>query len=219
MELVHAAIGFLHNLGDYQFWEHIFSSYGTLTFIFLCIIIFAETGLVITPFLPGDSLLFAAGMATALGHLNITLLLVLLIISAFIGNTVNYYIGRFIGPAILEKEKIPFIKKKQLISTQEYYEKNGAFAIILGRFIPFVRTFVPFVAGIGKMDQKKYLLFTAIGAVAWVTPFLLVGYLLGDNEWVKIHFHQISLTIVFITVLPFLWGIAKEMMTKKNTES
>ena len=219
MELVHTAIEFLHNLGDYQFWEHIFSNYGTLTFVFLFIIIFAETGLVVTPFLPGDSLLFAAGMATALGKLNIILLLLLLILAAFLGNTVNYYIGRLIGPAILEKEKIPFIKKKQLISTQEYYEKNGAFAIILGRFIPFVRTFVPFVAGIGKMDQKKYLLYTAIGAVLWVTPFLLVGYRLGDVDWVKIHFHQISLTIVLVTVLPFLWGIVKEMMTKKTAES
>jgi membrane-associated protein len=219
MDLIHTLLDFIHNLGDYQFWGQIFSQYGTLTFIFLFIIIFAETGLVIAPFLPGDSLLFAAGMATALGGLNVLVLLLLLIVAAFIGNTVNYYIGRYIGPAILEREKIPFIKKKHLVSTHAYYEKKGAFAIILGRFIPFVRTFVPFVAGIGKMDQKKYLLYTAIGAVLWVTPFLLVGYSLGSNEWVKIHFHQISLSIVFITVLPFLWGIAKEFFGKKNTES
>ena len=187
-----------------------------MIFIIMFIIIFAETGFVVTPFLPGDSLLFGAGIVVGLGGLNIVLLFVILVIAAVLGNIVNYSIGRWVGPSILEKEKIPFIKKKHLISTHQYYEKNGAFAIIMGRFTPFIRTFVPFVAGLGYMDRKKFYSYTLIGAIAWVTPFLLGGYFLSSIPWVQDNFKKITTAILIISVIPFLYGVAKEMFSKKE---
>lgn len=219
MELVHVAKGFLHNLGDLESLKELFKQYDSFIFIILMLIIFAETGLVITPFLPGDSLLFGAGIVVGLGGLNIGLLFMLLVFAAALGNIVNYSIGRWVGPSILEREKIPFIKKKHLQSAHAYYEKNGAFAIIMGRFTPFVRTFVPFVAGLGYMNRKKFLTYTLIGAVAWVTPFLLGGYFLSSIPWVQEHFKKITTIILIISILPFIYGIAKEMMTKKTAES
>jgi len=219
MELVHVAKGVLHNLGDLESLKELFKQYDSFIFIILMLIIFAETGLVITPFLPGDSLLFGAGIVVGLGGLNIGLLFMLLVFAAALGNIVNYSIGRWVGPSILEREKIPFIKKKHLQSAHAYYEKNGAFAIIMGRFTPFVRTFVPFVAGLGYMNRKKFLTYTLIGAVAWVTPFLLGGYFLSSIPWVQEHFKKITTIILIISILPFIYGIAKEMMTKKTAES
>lgn len=216
MELVHSFLDFLHQLGDLQSLRALFNEYGNMIFLLLFIIIFAETGFVVTPFLPGDSLLFGAGIVVGLGNLNIALLFLLLVIAAILGNIINYSVGRWIGPSILEKEKIPFIKKKHLINTHEYYERNGAFAIILGRFTPFIRTFVPFVAGLGYMDRKKFFLYTCIGAVAWVTPFLLGGYLLSSIPWVQEHFKSITTTILVLSLFPFLYGVFKELRRKKD---
>lgn len=215
MDLIHTLLGYLHQLGDLQALKALFAQYGTMIFLLMFIIIFAETGFVVTPFLPGDSLLFGAGIVVGLGGLNIVALFFLLVIAAILGNVVNYSIGRFVGPSILEKEKIPFIKKKHLISTHEYYEKNGAFAIIMGRFTPFIRTFVPFVAGIGYMDRKKFITYTLIGAIAWVTPFLLGGYFLSSIPWVQDNFKKITTTILILSVLPFLYGVIKELRSNK----
>ena len=212
-------LDFIHKLGDLESLKELFKQYDSFIFIILMLIIFAETGLVVTPFLPGDSLLFGAGIVVGLGDLNIGLLFMLLVFAAALGNVVNYSIGRWVGPSILEREKIPFIKKKHLQSAHAYYEKNGAFAIIMGRFTPFVRTFVPFVAGLGYMNRKKFLTYTLIGAVAWVTPFLLGGYFLSSIPWVQEHFKKITTVILIISILPFIYGITKEFFGKKSTES
>ncbi len=219
MDLIHMLLDFIHKLGDLESLKELFKQYDSFIFIILMLIIFAETGLVVTPFLPGDSLLFGAGIVVGLGDLNIGLLFMLLVFAAALGNVVNYSIGRWVGPSILEREKIPFIKKKHLQSAHAYYEKNGAFAIIMGRFTPFVRTFVPFVAGLGYMNRKKFLTYTLIGAVAWVTPFLLGGYFLSSIPWVQEHFKKITTVILIISILPFIYGITKEFFGKKSTES
>ena len=140
MGIIHSFLDFLHQLGDLQLLKGLFNQYGNMIFLIMFVIIFAETGFVVTPFLPGDSLLFGAGIVVGLGGLNIYILFAILVIAAVFGNIVNYSIGRWLGPSILEKEKIPFIKKQHLVNTHKYYEKNGAFAIILGRFTPFIRT-------------------------------------------------------------------------------
>ncbi len=219
MDLIHMLLDFIHKLGDLESLKELFKQYDSFIFIILMLIIFAETGLVVTPFLPGDSLLFGAGIVVGLGDLNIGLLFMLLVFAAALGNVVNYSIGKWVGPSILEREKIPFIKKKHLQSAHAYYEKNGAFAIIMGRFTPFVRTFVPFVAGLGYMNRKKFLTYTLIGAVAWVTPFLLGGYFLSSIPWVQEHFKKITTVILIISILPFIYGITKEFFGKKSTES
>ncbi|MFN0200727.1 MAG: VTT domain-containing protein [Bacteroidia bacterium] len=192
--------------------EQIIANYGTLTYLILFFIIFAETGFVVTPFLPGDSLLFAAGALAARegANLNVWLLIILLIVAAFVGNLVNYFIGNYVGPTFLEKEKIPFIKKSHIEKTQAFYDKYGALAIVTGRFAPIIRTFVPFVAGIGKMDWKKYVLYTLVGAVAWVGSITILGYLIGNLPWVKAHFSAIAIGIILISVLPSVWIAAKE---------
>jgi len=218
MGIIHSFLDFLHQLGDLELLKGLFNEYGNMIFVIMFIIIFAETGFVVTPFLPGDSLLFGAGIVVGLGGLNVYVLYAILLIAAVFGNIVNYSIGRWLGPSILEKEKIPFIKKKHLENTHKYYEKNGAFAIIIGRFTPFIRTFVPFVAGIGYMDRKKFISYTVIGAIAWVTPFLLGGYFLSSIPWVQEHFKKITTTILIISILPFLYGIAKEVFAKKETQ-
>jgi membrane-associated protein len=216
MEMIHQLMELLHNLGEYQFWSDLVSRYGILCYLIFFIIIFAETGFVVTPFLPGDSLLFAAGMVCGVGGLSLPLLILILFIAAFTGNSINYFIGRWVGPAIFEKEKIPLIKKKHLTAAHDYYEKNGSKAVILARFVPFIRTFVPFVAGIAKMERGKYLLYTLIGAVAWVVPFTVAGYLLGQNQWVQLHFKHISLTIVILTLIPLVWSFIKDMRAKNE---
>lgn len=219
MELIHIFLDFLHKLGDLESLKLLFAQYGNLIFVLLFIIIFAETGLVVIPFLPGDSLLFGAGIVVGLGGLNVVGLFFLLVLAASLGNIINYSIGRWVGPSILEKEKVPFIKKKHLLATHAYYEKNGAFAIIMGRFTPFIRTFVPFVAGIGLMDRKKFVLYSLIGAVCWVTPFLIGGYLLSSIPWVQDNFKKITTIILVVSVLPFLYGVGRELFSKNSAES
>lgn len=194
------------------------SAYGSLTYLILFFIIFAETGLVVTPFLPGDSLLFAIGAfaADSASGLNVWAVIAILTAAAFLGNIVNYRIGYYVGPAFLEKEKIPFIKKEYITRTQEFYEKYGIMAIIIGRFTPIIRTFVPFVAGIGKMDWKKYVLYTFVGAVSWIGSITLLGYFLGNIPFVKENKTAILLGIVIISVIPSLVVILKEWLGSKK---
>ena len=203
-------IDFILHIGDKL--DMLFAQYGTLLYWILFLIVFAETGFVVTPFLPGDSLLFAAGMlaANSDGVLSPYLIILVCIVAAFLGNTVNYKIGNFFGPKIFEQEKIRFIKKEYLIKTHDFYEKHGTKAIVIGRFLPFIRTFVPFVAGVGSMDWKKFSLYNLIGAVLWVTPFTLAGFFLGKVPFVEKNFEKIMLSIIFITVLPTFIGIFNE---------
>lgn len=195
----------------------IINEYGSLTLILLFIIIFCETGLVVVPFLPGDSLLFAAGAFAALGYLNPIELYLVLLVAAILGDTVNYHIGQGLGGKLLGKENSKLIKKEHIDKTQAFYDKHGGATIILARFVPIIRTFAPFVAGIGKMEYKKFLSFNAVGGFLWVTIGLWSGYLFGNLSFVKDNFSLIMIAIVLISVLPMAIGFIKEKRSKNVT--
>lgn len=182
----------------------IIQSYGTFTYILLFLIIFCETGLVITPFLPGDSLLFAAGALAASGMLNIIFLFILLSLAAIIGDSMNYLIGNLIGPRVFH-EKSRFFKKEYLTKTQNFYEKHGGKTIIIARFIPIIRTFAPFVAGIGKMKYRKFLAYNIIGGILWVLLFLSAGYFFGTLPFVKNNFSLVIIAIIIISIIPAIF--------------
>lgn len=181
--------------------------YGTLTYVILFIVIFCETGLVVTPFLPGDSLLFAAGALAAIdtsGTLNVFLLFAILAVAAVLGDTVNYMIGAKWGVKLFDYN-IPLLKKEHLDRTYEFYEKYGGKTIILARFVPIVRTFAPFVAGVGKMNYARFITFNIVGGIAWVAIFTFLGYLFGNVPFIKNNFEIVTLAIVLISVLPMVF--------------
>ncbi len=179
-------------------------SMGPWLYLLLFAVIFAETGLVVMPLLPGDSLLFAAGAIAALdgSPLNVWLLGLLLFVAAVLGDATNYAIGRRLGPRVFAAEDSWLLNKKHLIHTQKFYEKHGGKTIILARFVPIVRTFAPFVAGIGRMEYKRFASFNVFGAFVWVWPFLLAGYWMGNQPVVKDNFHIIIVAIIILSVLP-----------------
>jgi membrane-associated protein len=189
----------------------IMQQYQGATYFILCLIIFCETGLVATPFLPGDSLLFAAGMLTASnGILNIWLLIPLLITAAILGDNVNYFVGRFFGEKVFEIKFLKrFIKREYLDKTHAFYEKHGGKTIIMARFVPIVRTFAPFAAGLGKMNYSKYISFCLVGGVLWVSLLSLCGYYLGNIPVIKNNFEKVILAIIFVSVLPILFSYVK----------
>jgi len=180
----------------------IIQNYGVWTYMLLFLIIFCETGLVVTPLLPGDSLLFAAGTFAALGSLKVEWLYILLSVAAIAGDTVNYWIGHYVGPKVFSKEDVRFLNKKYLDRTHEFYEKHGGKTIILARFIPIIRTFAPFVAGIGKMTYGHFISYNVFGGLAWIAIFLFGGYFFGNIPLVKRNFTLVILAIIFISVLP-----------------
>lgn len=180
----------------------VINQFGGWSYVLLFIVIFIETGLVIMPFLPGDSLLFAAGALTAsLGVFDIKLLWLLMVGAAFLGDTANYWIGHFIGPKAFQS-KSKFLKKEYLDKAQAFYDKHGGIAIVLARFVPIVRTFAPFVAGIGKMHYTRFLSFNAIGGLAWVSIMLFAGYFFGNIPFVKNNFHYVVVMIILVSVVP-----------------
>ena len=190
----------------------IVQTYGTWTYLLLLGVIFMETGLVVTPFLPGDSLLFAAGTfaSPALGSpLNIWVLWVLLCVAAIAGDTVNYWVGHFIGPKAFSGE-IRFLKKSYLDRTHAFYERHGGKTIVLARFIPIIRTFAPFVAGVGAMSYGKFIIYNVVGGIAWVTLFTWGGYFFGTLPFVQENFSLVVLAIILISVLPAVIEIIKE---------
>lgn len=182
---------------------------GVWLYVVLFAIIFCETGLVVTPFLPGDSLLFAVGaLAASPGSpLSLPWLLVLLIVAAVSGDAVNYALGYYVGPKVFKHESSWLFNRKHLLRAQEFYEKYGSKTIILARFVPIVRTFAPFVAGIGKMQYRKFALYNVVGGVAWVVICLGSGWLFGNIEWVKKNFEVVILAIIFISVLPMAYEL------------
>lgn len=195
-------------------------TYGSIVYALLFLIIFLETGLVATPFLPGDSLIFAAGALASIGSLNIVLLLIIITAAAIIGDTVNYSIGYFIGPKVF-KEKRRFFRKDYLDRAESFYERYGAKTIIFARFIPIIRTFAPFVAGIGKMKYSKFLFYNILGAVFWVLLFLFGGYLFGNIPFVKNNFSIVLLFVIILSLLPLAHEILKrkqETLKVKTTE-
>jgi membrane-associated protein len=175
--------------------------YGMWTYLILFAIIFCETGLVVTPILPGDSLLFAAGAFAGLGLLDLELLLVLLTTAAIAGDAVNYTIGNYLGPKALTADG-RFLKRKYLDRTHQFYEKYGGKTIVLARFVPIVRTFAPFLAGVGSMSYWRFCGYNITGAIAWVSLCMLSGYFFGNIPWVKDKFEVVLLAIVFVSVLP-----------------
>lgn len=176
--------------------------FGAWTYLILFVTIFVETGLVILPFLPGDSLLFAAGAFAAVGSFHVGLLFLLLALAAFLGDTANYWIGHKLGPRIFSGEHVRWLKKEHLDRTHAFYEKYGGETIIIARFIPIVRTFAPFVAGIGEMSYLRFLSYNVIGGVAWVALFVFGGYFFGNLPFVKKNFSLVIIAIIFISVLP-----------------
>lgn len=180
------------------------AEYGTWTYLILFAIIFCETGLVVTPILPGDSLLFAAGAFSALGLLDLGLLFLLLTIAAVLGDAVNYSIGHFLGPKVLTRDG-RFLKKAYLDRAQQFYVKYGGKTIILARFVPIVRTFAPFLAGVGSMSYPRFAIFNVTGALLWVSVCMFAGYFFGNIPIVKEHFEMVILGIIFVSVLPALF--------------
>lgn len=212
VEIIKTVIDFILHI-DVHLGE-IISNYGVLTYAILFGIIFMETGFVVTPFLPGDSLLFAAGAFAALGSINIWLIIGLLIFAAFLGDTVNYWIGHFLGERIVKSKKIPLINEDHIKKTEEFYEKHGAKTIILARFVPIVRTFAPFVAGVGKMSYGHFIVYNIIGGVIWVSSFSLMGYFFGNMPIVKHNFTLVIFVIIGLSVLPMIVEVIKEKKKK-----
>ena len=193
--------------------------HNTFTYAFLCLIIFCETGLVVTPFLPGDSLLFAAGAVvagTSGESLSIAVLIPLLIISALLGDNVNYFIGKFFANKTEDKKLFGIfkIRKDYLQRTHTFYEKHGGKTIIIARFVPIVRTFAPFVAGFGKMNYSRYISFCIIGAISWVSALTLAGYFFGQMEFIKKHFELVVFAIIGISLLPVVVQLLKSRKVK-----
>lgn len=182
----------------------IIQQYGTLTYFIIFLIIFCETGLVVTPFLPGDSLIFALGALAAGGELDLALISGVLAAAASIGDTVNYHIGKYVGPKVFTKESTRFFKKEHLMKTHAFYEKHGAITIIIARFIPIIRTFAPFVAGIGIMNYGRFIVYNITGAVMWVALFITGGYFFGNLPMVRKNFTLVIMAIIVISVLPIV---------------
>jgi len=190
--------------------------YGMWIYAILFLIIFCETGLVVTPFLPGDSLLFAVGSLAAIGAMQAEYVIPLLITAALAGDNTNYWIGRKIGPKVFNQEKSKFFNKKYLDRTHQFYEKYGRITVILARFLPFIRTFAPFVAGIGRMTYKVFLLFSIIGALLWVNLFVIVGYYFGNLPFIKQNFSIVIIALVLIPGLPALVEFVRHLLERRN---
>jgi membrane-associated protein len=200
MELVAKFVDLFIHLGERLHW--VIQNYGVWTYLLLFLIIFCETGLVVTPFLPGDSLLFAIGTIAARGSLSAVWLFIVLCVAAVAGDTVNYWIGYFVGPKVFHKENVRFLNKEYLDRTHRFYEKYGGKTIIIARFIPVIRTFAPFVAGIGKMTYRHFITYNISGGMAWIAAFVFGGFYFGNLLFVKKHFTLIIYLIIVISILP-----------------
>ena len=194
----------------------IISQYGVLTYGLLFLIVFMETGFVVTPFLPGDSLLFASGALSATSTLNIWLVYVLLLTAAILGDTVHYWIGHFLGPKVYEG-KVKFLKKKHIDDAHAFYEKHGGKAIVLARFVPILRTFAPFVAGVAKMTYPHFIAYNVIGGVVWVSLFLWGGYFFGNLALVRSNFHYVVLVIIFLSLIPIVYEVLASFKRSRSS--
>jgi membrane-associated protein len=205
MELWYKLFDLMRHLGEVEKWKAVIDHVGHPTmYVILFLVIFAETGLVITPFLPGDSLLFAIGALARNVGMNLPLTVVLLIVAAVLGDAANYWIGYRVGPAVFTSDTGRLLNKKHLLRAQEFYEKYGGKTIILARFVPVVRTFAPFVAGVGKMNYFRFALYNVVGAVAWVLICVGAGVLFGEMEFVKRNFELVIVAIVLISIMPMV---------------
>ena len=216
MELIHFLLDFLKD--PLSTLQGFLAEYDKLTYAILFLVIFVETGFIVMPLLPGDSLLFAVGLlASTTGKLDIGIVIPLLIFAALLGDNLNYFVGRKFSEFIKSRDKILFLKREYITQTETFYEKHGGKAVILARFMPIIRTIAPFVAGAGSMTYSKYILNCIIGAVLWVSSITLIGYFLGNNEWVKANFEKVVLGIVLVSIMPMIWGIIKMKFFNKQT--
>ncbi|MFN2197887.1 MAG: DedA family protein [Anaerolineales bacterium] len=215
MEFINQLIDIFLHLDEYL--GTVIQNYGVWTYGLLFLVIFMETGFVVTPFLPGDSLIFAAGTFAGFGDLNIWVLFILLVGAAVLGDTVNYWIGHFIGPRAFSGN-VRFLKKEYLDRTHEFYERHGGKTIILARFVPIVRTFAPFVAGIGEMSYPHFISYNVIGGVLWVSLFLFLGYFFGSLPFVQNNFSFVVIVIIGISVVPMAIEFIKERRRSARVE-
>lgn len=213
MELVDFILHFDEHL------RNIINSLGSLTYVILFIIVFAETGLVVTPFLPGDSLLFAVGAVTKSTNLNFFIAYVTLLVAAILGDTVNYWIGNKIGPRVFAKDNSKVFKKEYLEKTRAFYDKHGGKTIILARFVPIVRTFAPFVAGVGTMKYATFIMYNVVGAFIWVTSLMGLGYLFGSIPFVEKNFEYVVIGIVLFSLVPMVYEYFQHRKAKKLTKA
>ena len=218
MEILHGIIDFIIHIDKHL--AQITSQYQGWTYLILFVIIFAETGFVVTPFLPGDSLLFAAGALIAGGQtgLNINLLFIILIIAAVLGNTVNYMLGSYLGARVF-KEENKILKLSYYLQTKAFFDKHGGKAVIFSRFMPIIRTIAPFVAGVGRMPFARYSLYNIIGGVTWILLFLYGGYLFGNVPFFKNNFSLVAIFIVLVSLLPPIFALVKSRFSKKKTDT
>ena len=213
MELILKLFDIFLHLDDYL--GAIIQDYGVLTYLLLFIVVFMETGLVVTPFLPGDSLIFAAGTFAGMGSLNPFIIFGLLGFAAVLGDTVNYWIGHYIGPRAFSGS-VRFLKKEYLDRTHAFYEKHGGKTIILARFIPIIRTFAPFVAGVGAMTYGKFISYNIIGGLLWVAIFTFMGYFFGNLPIVQDNFSLVIIAIILISVMPAVVEFVKEKLRQRK---
>ena len=200
MELIRQLLDILLHLDRHL--DTIIQQYGVWTYLILFLIIFCETGLVVTPILPGDSLLFVVGTFAARGALDLGLLLVLLSVAAVAGDTVNYAIGYRVGPQIFRKEGVRFLNREYLDRTHRFYERHGAKTIVIARFVPIIRTFAPFVAGVGRMSYARFVTYNVAGGVGWIAALVLAGYLFGNISVVRQNFTLVIFAIIVLSILP-----------------
>jgi len=193
--------------------------YGAWVYAILFLVVFCETGLVVTPFLPGDSLLFVVGSLAAIGAMRIEYAIPILMVAVFAGDNTNYWIGRKVGPKVFSQEKSRLFNREYLDRTHSFYEKHGKMTVILARFLPIIRTFAPFVAGIGRMTYRIFLLFSVIGALIWVCLFVLVGYFFGNIPFIKQNFSIVILALIFIPGIPALIEFIRHILERKKNRS
>jgi len=192
------------------------TQYGHWIYAILFLVIFAETGLVVFPFLPGDSILFISGTVVATADLNIHALVVVLLAAAILGDTVNYSVGHYIGPKVFERPDSRWFRKRHLQQTQAFYDKYGGVTIIIGRFVPIIRTFAPFLAGVAGMSYRRFLAFNVVGAIGWITSLVYAGYLFGNIPWVKQNLSLIVIAIVVVSVIPAVTTYLRERRSRKH---
>ena len=214
MEFVQYLIDVILHVDKHLF--ELLAQYGAWVYAILFVVVFCETGLVVTPFLPGDSLLFASGVAAGAGLLGYVEIMAVLLAAGILGDACNYCIGRRVGPAIFARDH-RFIKRAHLLKAQEFYERHGGKAIVLARFVPIVRTFAPFVAGIAKMFPPTFLLYNVTGCIAWVVGLVSAGYFLGNHPWVRSHFSIIVYIIILVSIMPMVVEFAKAWLRGRKS--
>jgi len=197
----------------------IIQDFGAWSYLILFVIVFCETGFVVTPFLPGDSLLFAAGALAAVGSFDVQLVIVTFATAAIVGDNVNYWIGHRVGPKIFHKESVRLFNKKHLERTHEFYEKHGGKTVVLARFVPIIRTFMPFVAGIGRMRYLHFIAYDIFGGIIWPCIFVLSGFFFGNLPFVKKYFFLVVIAIIIISVVPILYGIVRMSSNASKSSS